>query len=65
MDGEFGVSRNKPLHLKWISNGVLLYSTENNSLEYIHSLAVKHDGKQYEKKNVYIWMTGSLCYSRN
>ena len=29
MDGEFGVSRCKLLHLEWISNEVLLYSTGN------------------------------------
>ena len=29
MDGEFGVSRCKLLHLEWISNRVLLYSTGN------------------------------------
>ena len=27
ISGEFGVSRSKLLHLKWISNEVLLYST--------------------------------------
>ena len=27
---EFGVSRSKLLHLEWISNEVLLYSTGNN-----------------------------------
>ena len=32
MDWEFGVSRYKLLHLEWISNEVLLYSTGN----YIH-----------------------------
>ena len=30
MDWEFGVSRCKLLYLEWISNGVLLYSTENH-----------------------------------
>ena len=29
MDWEFGVSRYKVLHLKWISNEILLYSTGN------------------------------------
>ena len=29
MDWGFGVSRCKLLHLEWISNDVLLYSTEN------------------------------------
>ena len=42
MDWEFGVSRCKLLHLKWISNEVLyIYSTVN----YIQSLVMEHDGK--------------------
>ena len=40
MDGEFGVSRCKLLHLEWISNEILLCITEN----YIQSLVMKHDG---------------------
>ena len=40
MDGEFGVSRCKLLHLEWISNEVLLYSTGN----YIQSLGIEHNG---------------------
>ena len=38
---------------------VLLYSTGNS----IQSLEVEDDGLQYEKKNVYICMTGLLCYT--
>ena len=41
MDKEFGVSRCKLLHLEWVSNEVLLYSTEN----YIQSLGINHDGR--------------------
>ena len=41
MDWEFGVSRCKLLHLEWISDEVLLYSTGN----YIQSLGIDHDGK--------------------
>jgi len=29
MDGESGVNRHKLLHLEWISNEILLYSTGN------------------------------------
>ena len=39
MDWEFGVSRCKLLHLEWISNEILGYSTGN----YIWSLVMKHD----------------------
>ena len=35
------LNRCKLLHLKWISNEVLLYSTGN----YIQSLVVEHDGR--------------------
>ena len=41
VDWEFGVSRCKLLHLEWISNEVLLYSTEN----YIQSPGIDHDGR--------------------
>ena len=57
--GQCGVGRCKLLHLKWISNEVLPYSTRN----YIQSLGTGHDVRQYEKKNVYVCMTGSLCYT--
>ena len=57
MDWEFGVSRCKPLHLEWMSNENLLYGTGN----YIQSLGIEHDGRQYEKKNVWICMTEPLC----
>ena len=58
MEGDFGVGRCKLLHLEWISNELLLYSTGN----YIWSLGIEHDGRQYKKKNVHLHvMTGSLC----
>ena len=41
MHWEFGVSRCKQLHLKGISNEMLLYSTGN----YIQSLVIEHDRK--------------------
>ena len=41
MNGEFGVARCKLLHLEWISNEVLLYSTGN----YIQSLGIDHNGR--------------------
>ena len=39
--GEFGVNRYKLLHLKWISNEVLLYSTGH----YIQSFVIEHYGR--------------------
>ena len=59
MDREFGVSRCKLLRLEWISSEVLWYSTGN----YTQSFGIDHVGRQYEKKNVYICTTGSLCYT--
>ena len=42
MGKEFGVGRCKLLlHLEWISNEVLLYSTGN----YVQSLGLDHDGR--------------------
>ena len=40
MDWEFGVNRCKLLHLEWISNEILLYSTGN----YVQLLVMEHDG---------------------
>jgi len=42
-DWEFGVSRCKLLHSKWINNRVLSYSTEN----YIQPSGIKNNGKEY------------------
>ena len=42
MDEDFGVSRCKVLHLEWIGNEVLLYSTGN----YIQPHGIKYDEKQ-------------------
>ena len=53
---EFGV-RCKRFHLEWISNEVLLYITGN----YIQCLGIEHDGRQCEKRTVYLCMIGSLC----
>ena len=47
--------RCKLLHMKWINNKVLLYSTEN----YIQYPMINHNGKEY-KKNVCV-ITESLC----
>ena len=41
IDGEFGVARDKLLHLEWISNGVLLYSPGN----YVQSFGLEHAGR--------------------
>ena len=59
MDWESGDNRCKLLPLGQISNEVLLYSTGN----YVQSLMMEHDGKLWEKNNVYmcVCMTGSLC----
>ena len=40
MNWESGVNRCKLLHLDWLSNEILLYSTGN----YIQSLVMEHDG---------------------
>ena len=51
MDWEFGVSTCKLLHLEWINDKVLLYSTGN----YIQPPETDHDGKEYfQRKYVYV-----------
>ena len=40
----FGISRGKLLHIGWINNKVLLYSTGN----YSHYPVTNHNGKEYE-----------------
>ena len=52
MDLEFGISRCKLLYREWINNKVLLYSKGSYSQ---HSLT-SHNGKEYFKKNVYIYV---------
>ena len=47
-----GNHKSKLLHLEWISNEVLLYSTGN----YIQSLGIGHNGRWYEIKNIYIYV---------
>ena len=43
MEWEFGISRCKLLHIEWINNKVLLYSTGN----YIQYPVINHNGKEY------------------
>ena len=57
MDWEFGVNRCKLLHLEWIDNEVLLYSTEN----YIQFPRINHIGKEYKKECICVY-NKSLCY---
>ena len=57
MDWEFGVSRCKLLHLEWMRNEVLMYSTEN----YIQSFVTEHD-RIWEKECIDMCVTGSLCF---
>ena len=45
-DWEFGTSRGKLLHIGWINNKVLRYSTGN----YIQYSVIHHNGKEYEKE---------------
>ena len=45
-----GISRYKLLHIGWINNKVLLYSTGN----YIQYPIINHNGKEYEKKYIYV-----------
>ena len=56
MGWESEVGRCKLLHLEWINNKVLLYSTRN----YIQSPGINHNGREYYKKRLYMCKTESL-----
>ena len=58
MDWEFGISRCKLLYIEWITNKVLLYSTEN----YIQYPVINHNGKEYEKEYICIYIYIKLSY---
>ena len=53
-DWEFGVSRCRLLHIRWINNNVLLYSTGN----YIQNLVINYNGIEY-KGYIFICITES------
>ena len=50
MDEEFGISRGKLLHPRWINNKVLLDSTGN----YIQHSTINHNGKEYGKQYIHV-----------
>ena len=50
--GSLGMGRCKLLQLEWVVNEVLLFSTGN----YIQSLVIEHDARNYEKKNIYMYI---------
>ena len=52
MDWEFEISRCKLLHIEWINNKLLLYSTRN----YIQYSVINHNGKECEKQCIYIYV---------
>ena len=57
MDQEFGIGRCRLLHLEWVGDEVLLYSTGN----YIQPLGIEHVGRQREKKNAYMYTCMYIC----
>ena len=52
MDWECGFSRCSLLHIEWMENKVVLYSTGN----YIHCPGINHSGKEYLKKYLSIYL---------
>ena len=53
VDWQFEVSKCKLLHIEQINNKGLLY----NIGDYIQSLMINHNGKEYEKECVYIYLS--------
>ena len=47
------------LRLMEMGNKILLYSTGN----YIHYPMINHNGKEYEKEYVYVYVTELLCFT--
>ena len=58
-DWEFGISRCRLLHVGWINNKVLLYSTGN----YIQQPVITHNGKECD--NVYIYIQQKLIHCKS
>ena len=59
MAGVSGFSKCKLLHLEWISNTVLLYSTGN----YIQSLGTDHDGRHKTGNHIiYVYIYIYIIY---
>ena len=52
MDWEAGVSRCKLLYIEWINNRVQLYNMGN----YIEYPVIKHNGKEYLFKRIYVYL---------
>ena len=52
MDWGFGVGRRQVLHLEWINNKILRYSTGN----YIQYPVINHNRKEYEKECVCVYI---------
>ena len=52
MEWEVGVSRCRLLLIEWINNKVLLYNTES----HIQYSMISPNGKEYLKKNVYMYI---------
>ena len=57
VDWKLGISRCKLLYTGWINNKIILYSTG----DYIHYSVINHNGKEYEKECVCVYVTESLC----
>ena len=55
--GSLGLVDANLLHLEWINNRVLMYSTGN----YIQYRVINHMEKNIKKKNVSMCITESLC----
>ena len=64
MAWEFGISRDKLLHVEWINNKSLLYRTWN----YNQYPVINHNGKEYEKEyilyNAYIYVYHFTVYQK-
>ena len=58
MDYEFGISRWKLIYTRWINNKALLFPTAQGT---IFNSIMKNHMERNMKRNVYIYITESLC----
>ena len=55
MDGEFGISRYKLLHIEWRNSKVLLLRN------YIQYPVINYNGKEYEKEYICLCVCVCVC----
>ena len=61
MDWEFRIGRCKLLYREWLDNKVPLFGTGS----HVQYSVINHNGKEYEKEDIYVYKLIILLYSKN